>query len=237
MESNYSDTHILVSPEQLAQDQKRFISKVYGWMAGALAITGIVAWYVSSSYEIMSFIFANTWVFIGLMIVKLLMVGSLAGWVNKMSVTTATLIFILYSILTGVVFSALFLIYTAGSLASTFLITGGMFAVMSTYGWITGNDLTKFGSMLYMLLIGLIIASVVNIFMDSTALYWITTYVGVFIFTGLIAYDTQKIKNMGGSVVEGTDEYKKGAIVGALNLYLDFINLFIMLLRIFGSRR
>ena len=124
------DTNILVSPEQIASDQKRFISKVYGWMAAALAITGLVAMYVAGSESIVGFIFQNTWIFIGLMIIKLLMVGSLAGWVNRMSVTTATVIFVLYSILTGVVFSALFLIYTAGSLASTFLITGGMFAVM-----------------------------------------------------------------------------------------------------------
>jgi FtsH-binding integral membrane protein len=165
------------------------------------------------------------------------LVGSLAGWIKKMSSQTATAIFIIYSILTGFVFSGLFLIYTAGSLASTFLITGGMFAVMSIYGWTTGNDLTKLGSLLIMLLIGLIIASIVNIFLGSTMLYWISTYVGIFIFTGLIAYDTQKIKDMGAHVEEGTEEHRKGAIIGALSLYLDFINLFLMLLRIFGSKR
>lgn len=225
------------SPEQIAKDQQRFISKVYGWMAAALAITGMVAWWASSSETALSFIYSNPGVIIGLMIVKLLLVGSLAGWVNKMSSQTATAIFIIYSILTGFVFSGLFLIYTAGSLASTFLITGGMFAVMSIYGWTTGNDLTKFGSLLIMLLIGLIIASVVNIFLGSTMLYWISTYVGIFIFTGLIAYDTQKIKDMGAHVEEGTEEHHKGAIIGALSLYLDFINLFLMLLRIFGSKR
>jgi hypothetical protein len=112
-----------------------------------------------------------------------------------------------------------------------------MFALMSAYGYITGNDLTKFGSLLFMLLIGLVIASIVNIFLNSSSLYWITTYVGIFIFTGLVAYDTQKIKNMGATVAEGTEEHRKGAIVGALSLYLDFINLFLMLLRIFGRRR
>ena len=229
--------HILVSPEQVAREQQRFITKVYGWMAGALAITGVVAMWTAGSESMISFIFLNRWVFIGLLIVKLLMVGSLAGFVHKMSVTTATAIFILYSILTGFVFAGLFLIYTTGSIASTFLITGGMFALMSAYGYFTGNDLTKFGSLLFMLLIGLIIASIVNIFMNSTMLYWITTYVGIFVFTGLIAYDTQKIKNMGSVVTEGTDEFRKGAIVGALSLYLDFINLFLMLLRIFGSKR
>ena len=229
--------HILVSPEQVAREQQRFITKVYGWMAGALAITGVVAMWTAGSESMISFIFLNRWVFIGLLIVKLLMVGTLAGLVHKMSVTTATAIFILYSILTGFVFAGLFLIYTTGSIASTFLITGGMFALMSAYGYFTGNDLTKFGSLLFMLLIGLIIASIVNIFMNSSMLYWITTYIGIFIFTGLIAYDTQKIKNMGAEVSEGTDEYRKGAIVGALSLYLDFINLFLMLLRIFGSRK
>lgn len=225
------------SPEQIAKDQQRFITKVYGWMAAALAITGMVAWWAATSPTATAFIYGNSSVIIVLMIVKLLLVGSLAGWVNKMSSTTATAIFVIYSILTGFVFSGLFLIYTAGSLASTFLITGGMFAVMSIYGWTTGNDLTKFGSLLIMALIGLIIATVVNIFLNSTMLYWISTYVGIFIFTGLIAYDTQKIKDMGAHVEEGTEEHKKGAIIGALNLYLDFINLFLMLLRIFGSKR
>jgi len=225
------------SPEQIARDQQRFISKVYGWMAAALAITGLVAWWIATSQSAIQFIFGNRGIFIFLLIGQLLLVGVLAGWINKMSSQTATIIFVLYSALTGIVFSSLFLIYTAGSLASTFLITGGMFAVMSIYGWTTGNDLTKFGSLLFMLLIGLIIASVVNIFVGSTMLYWISTYVGVFIFTGLVAYDTQKIKNMGASVQEGTEEHRKGAIIGALSLYLDFINLFLMLLRIFGSRR
>jgi uncharacterized protein len=225
------------SPEQVALEQQRFISKVYGWMAAALAITGLVAWWIATSPSTTQFIFGNRGIFIFLLIGQLLLVGSLAGWINKMSSQTATIIFVAYSVLTGIVFSSLFLIYTAGSLASTFLITGGMFAVMSIYGWTTGRDLTKFGSLLFMLLIGLIIASIVNIFVGSSMLYWISTYVGVFIFTGLVAYDTQKIKNMGAYVVEGTEEHRKGAIIGALNLYLDFINLFLMLLRIFGSRR
>jgi FtsH-binding integral membrane protein len=232
-----NDDILFSSPEQVALDQQRFITKVYGWMAGALAITGLVAWYTVNTESMLQFIFGNKAVFIGLMIGQILLVASLAGWINKMSSQVATLIFVAYAVLTGLVFSSLFIIYTAGSLASTFLITGGMFAVMSLYGWFTGNDLTKLGSLLFMLLIGLIIASIVNIFMNSTLLYWITTYVGIFIFTGLIAYDTQKIKNMGSYVVEGTEEHRKGAIIGALNLYLDFINLFLMLLRIFGSRK
>lgn len=225
------------SPEQIARDQQRFISKVYGWMATALAITGLTAWWAASNEGLMQYFIANRGILFFMFIGQILLVGSLAGWINKMSSQTATVIFVAYSILTGFVFSTLFLVYTAGSLASTFLITGGMFAVMSIYGWTTGKDLTKFGSLLFMLLIGLIIASIVNIFLSSTMLYWISTYVGIFIFTGLVAYDTQKIKNMGTYVQEGTEEHRKGAILGALSLYLDFINLFLMLLRIFGSRR
>lgn len=225
------------SPEQIARDQQRFISKVYGWMATALAITGLTAWWAASNEGLMQYFIANRGILFFMFIGQILLVGSLAGWINKMSSQTATVIFVAYSILTGFVFSTLFLVYTAGSLASTFLITGGMFAVMSIYGWTTGKDLTKFGSLLFMLLIGLIIASIVNIFLGSTMLYWISTYVGIFIFTGLVAYDTQKIKNMGTYVQEGTEEHRKGAILGALSLYLDFINLFLMLLRIFGSRR
>ena len=225
------------SPEQIARDQQRFISKVYGWMAGALAITGLTAWWAASNYDLMLFFANNRGVLIFMFIGQILLVGSLAGWINKMSSQIAMLIFIIYAVLTGFIFSTLFLVYTSGSLATTFLITGGMFAVMSIYGWTTGKDLTKFGSLLFMLLIGLILASIINIFLGSTMLYWIATYVGIFIFTGLIAYDTQKLKNMGAYVQEGTEEHRKGAIMGALSLYLDFINLFLMLLRIFGSRR
>jgi FtsH-binding integral membrane protein len=225
------------SPEQIARDQQRFISKVYGWMAGALAITGLTAWWAASNYDLMLFFANNRGVLIFMFIGQILLFGSLAGWINKMSSQVAMLIFIIYAVLTGFIFSTLFLVYTSGSLATTFLITGGMFAVMSIYGWTTGKDLTKFGSLLFMLLIGLILASIINIFLGSTMLYWIATYVGIFIFTGLIAYDTQKLKNMGAYVQEGTEEHRKGAIMGALSLYLDFINLFLMLLRIFGSRR
>lgn len=229
--------NILVSPEQVALEQQRFIVKVYSWMAAALAITGLVAMYTASSPQLWKFILGGRFVLIGLIIAELLLVGSLVGFVSRLSAVAATGIFILYSVLNGLTLSVIFLAYTTGSIASTFFITGGIFAIMSAYGWFTGNDLTKFGSLLFMLLIGLIIASVVNIFMNSTALYWITTYVGVFIFVGLIAYDTQKIKNIGATLEEGTEEHRKSAIIGALALYLDFINLFIMLLRIFGKRR
>ena len=231
------DLLLSLSQQEVAKAQQRFVTKVYGWMAFALAITGFVAMYTASSEAMLQFILGNKIVFFGLIIGELLLVGSLVGLLNRMSGRTATGIFLLYSILNGLTLSVLFLVYTSGSIATTFFICGGMFALMSAYGYFTGNDLTRFGSLLFMLLIGLIIASIVNLFLNSSALYWITTYVGIFIFTGLVAYDTQKIKNMGAVVTEGTEEHRKGAIVGALSLYLDFINLFIMLLRIFGSKR
>ena len=231
------DLLLSLSQQEVAKAQQRFVTKVYGWMAFALAITGFVAMYTASSEAMLQFILGNKIVFFGLIIGELLLVGSLVGFLNRMSGQVATGIFLLYSILNGLTLSVVFLVYTSGSIATTFFICGGMFALMSAYGYFTGNDLTRFGSLLFMLLIGLIIASIVNLFLNSSGLYWITTYVGIFIFTGLVAYDTQKIKNMGAVVTEGTEEHRKGAIVGALSLYLDFINLFIMLLRIFGSKR
>lgn len=231
------DILLSLSQQEIAKAQQRFVTKVYGWMAFALAITGFVAMYTASSLPMLEFILGNKIVFFGLIIGELLLVGSLVGLINRMSARTATGIFLLYSILNGLTLSVVFLVYTSGSIATTFFICGGMFALMSAYGYFTGNDLTRFGSLLFMLLIGLIIASLVNLFLNSSALYWITTYVGIFIFTGLVAYDTQKIKNMGATVTEGTEAHRKGAVVGALSLYLDFINLFLMLLRIFGSRR
>ncbi|MGZ3839576.1 MAG: Bax inhibitor-1/YccA family protein [Flavisolibacter sp.] len=232
-----NDILFSLSPEEIAKEQQRFITKVYGWMALALAITGLVAMYTASSESMLQFILGNRIVFFGLIIGELLLVGSLVGFISRISSSAATALFVVYSILNGLTLSLVFLVYTSGSIASTFFIAGGMFALMSAYGYFTGNDLTRFGSLLFMLLIGLVIASIVNIFLNSSALYWITTYVGIFIFTGLVAYDTQKIKNMAGMVAEGTEEHRKGAIVGALSLYLDFINLFLMLLRIFGNRR
>jgi uncharacterized protein len=231
------DILLSLSQQEIAKTQQRFVTKVYGWMALALAITGFVAMYTAGSLPMLEFILGNKIVFYGLIIGELLLVGSLVGFVNRISGKAATGIFLLYSIINGLTLSIVFLVYTSGSIATTFFITGGMFALMSAYGYFTGNDLTKFGSLLFMLLIGLIIASIVNIFLNSSALYWITTYVGIFIFTGLVAYDTQKIRNMGAHVAEGTEEHRKGAIIGALSLYLDFINLFIMLLRIFGNKK
>lgn len=222
---------------QVEEEGRRFISKVYGWMCLALAVTALVAWYVVSTPAIMNFLMQNQILFFGLIIGELVLVGYLAIAIRKMSAATATFVFIGYSALNGLTLSVVFLIFTAESLASTFIITAATFGVMSIYGYFTKKDLTSWGNLLIMGLIGVIIASVVNMFFRSSALYWITTYIGIFVFVGLTAYDTQKIKRMNIIGNEGTEEDKKESIMGALTLYLDFINLFLLLLRLFGRRR
>ncbi|MFA6581475.1 MAG: Bax inhibitor-1/YccA family protein, partial [Paludibacter sp.] len=184
-----------------------------------------------------NFIFGQQYVFMGLLISELVLVGILVGVIKKMSAMTATIIFVLYSILNGLTMSCIFFAFTTESIASVFFISAGTFAAMSAYGFFTKKDLTEMGNILIMALFGLIIASVVNMFLKSEMLYWISSYAGVLIFVGLIAYDTQKLKKLNIIGNEGSEEDKKEAIIGALTLYLDFINLFLFLLRIFGRRR
>jgi FtsH-binding integral membrane protein len=223
--------------EDVAGETQRFMVKVYGWMAFALLITGLVAVGTATNHEFMSMIFGSKYVFIGLLMAEFLLVAFLAGWVMKMSSQTATIIFILYSALNGLTLSVIFLAFTTDSIASVFFITAGTFAVMSLYGYFTKKDLTSWGSLLFMALIGLVMASLINLYFQNETLYWISTYAGVIIFVGLIAYDTQKIKKINIIGNEGSEEDKKEAIIGALTLYLDFINLFLKLLRIFGRRK
>lgn len=232
--SNYQYTP---SAEEIRIEQASFISKVYGWMSIALIVTALTAYYVSMSPDLVRMIFGNRLVFFGLIIGELALVSWLSFAVAKMSANTATGVFLLYSVVNGLTLASIFLVYTAGSIASTFFITAGTFGIMSAYGYYTKTDLTTMGNLLGMALIGLIIASIVNYFMQSPVLYWITTYAGILIFVGLTAYDTQKIKEMNIIGNEGTDEDRKEAIMGALTLYLDFINLFLMLLRLFGDRK
>lgn len=225
-----------VSQAAIAETQ-RFIVKVYGWMSFALIITGLVAVWTAANVDIESMMIESRWVFFGLIILEFVLVASLVGWIRRMSAMTATLMFILYSALNGFTLSIIFLIYTPDSIASTFFITAGTFAVMTAYGYFTKTDLTGVGNLLLMGLFGLVIASVVNIFYQDETLYWITTFAGIIIFVGLIAYDTQKIKQMNVIGNEGTEDDKKEAIIGALTLYLDFINLFLKLLRLFGKKK
>ena len=225
------------SVDSVAAEQQRFMVRVYNWMTAGLAITGFMAFYISNNETIMNIIFVNPIMPIVLMIAQIGLVFWLASRVMQMSVSQATGVFMLYAGLTGVTFSFIFVVYTSASITSTFLGTAGTFGAMSLYGYTTKKDLTSWGSFLFMGLIGIIIASVVNMFMQSNMMHMIITYAGVLIFVGLTAYDTQKIKEMNILGNEGTDEDTKEAIRGALTLYLDFINLFLMLLRLMGDRR
>jgi hypothetical protein len=218
-------------------EQRSFIVKVYGWMSLALLVTACVALVVAGSPQLVRAVFGNKLLFFGLVIAEIALVGYLAIAVARMSARTAMLAFVGYSALNGVTMAGIFLVFTAESIASTFFITAGTFAVMSAFGYITKRDLTSLGNLLFMGLVGIVIASLVNIFLASSALYWAVTYIGIFIFIGLVAYDTQKIKQMNMLGNEGTEADRKESIMGALTLYLDFINLFLLLLRLFGSRR
>jgi len=215
-----------------------FIRSVYNWMAIGLGITGLVAYYVANSASLQQLIFGNRILFFGLIIAEFGLVIAISARIQKMQASTATALFVLYSALNGATLSMIFLIYTASSITSTFFICAGTFVACSIYGWTTKRDLTSVGGFMAMGLIGIIIASVVNIFLRSPAMYMIISYIGVIVFVGLTAYDTQHLKNMAATQPDGLEAgvVRKGAILGALKLYLDFINLFLMLLRIFGNR-
>jgi FtsH-binding integral membrane protein len=229
-------------PLERTQTQIRvneFIRSVYNWMAIGLSLTGFVAYYVSNSEFLSRLIFGNQLVFFGLIIGELVLVFSLAARVNKMQASTATGMFILYAALNGATLSAIFLIYTRSSITSTFFICAATFVACSIYGMTTKRDLTSLGGFMTMGLIGIIIASVVNLFIRNSGMSLIISYIGVVVFVGLTAYDTQKLKTMALSRPAGIDAgtVRKGAIIGALTLYLDFVNLFLMLLRILGAGR
>ncbi len=216
-----------------------FIQSVYNWMAIGLALTGGVAFYVSHSPSLMSLIFGNQILFFGLIIGELGLVFYLSARVQKIQASTATALFVIYAALNGATLSFIFLAYTSTSIASTFFICSGTFVACSIYGMVTKRDLTSLGGFMSMGLIGIIIASVINLFIRSSAMTMIISYIGVLVFVGLTAYDTQKLKHMALTQPAGLDAgvVRKGAIIGALTLYLDFINLFLMLLHILGGSR
>ena len=205
-------------------------------MTLALIITGFTAYGISQSPGIISAIATNRILFWGLLLAEIGLVVWLSAGINRLSVMGATLVFILYSVLNGVTMSFIFLAYTMTSITSVFFITAGTFGAMAVYGYVTKTDLTSMGKLLLMALIGLIIATIVNMFLHYSLLTMICSYAGVLIFTGLTAYDTQKIKMMLADADEYSEVGQKIAILGALSLYLDFINLFLYLLRIFGRR-
>jgi FtsH-binding integral membrane protein len=216
--------------------QAAFFNGVYGWMAAGLALTAAVAWFVSRDPTMMQRIFRGP-VLLILVIAELGLVFTISAAINRISATAATALFLVYSALNGLTLSAIFIVYTQASLAGAFIVTAGMFAAMSAFGYFTRIDLTRFGALLFMALIGLVIASVVNMFWANSTLYWIVTYAGVFIFVGLTAYDTQKLRIIAAQTENDPRLAARLSVNGALMLYLDFLNLFLFLLRIMGDRR
>jgi len=237
MDNHFSNSNVSQKQLDVNQGISVYITKVYNWMAVALLLTGTVAYFTAGSEQLFELIVGNKILFFGLIIGELLLVVYLSARIHKLSSYNATLLFLLYSALNGLTLSVVFMAYTMPSITSTFIITAGTFGAMSVYGYFTKSDLTKIGNLAFMALIGIIIASVVNLFMKSEMMYWIITYLGVAIFVALIAYDTQKLKRLAMEGFENEEHMEKGAILGALTLYLDFINLFLFLLRIFGNRK
>jgi len=233
----YGETNQITLTQARQEASTIFLAKVFNWMAIGLGLTGIVAFFTASSGLARAIVVSP--LFMILIVVELGLVFYLSARISKIQAATASGLFIGYSALNGLTLSTVFLAYTSSSIAGTFFITAGMFGAMAVYGLVTKRDLSGLGSFLFMGLIGIIIASVVNIFLKSSGMSWMISLLGVFIFTGLTAYDVQKIKNMGeeGIMSQGEEAIKKGSIMGALALYLDFINLFLMLLRFFGGRR
>ena len=214
-----------------------FMPKVYIWMTFGLLLTALTALVTISVEPLKNLIFSNNIIFYGLVFGQLGLVIALTAAIKKISAFAATLMFLFYSALSGVTFASIFLVYTSTSIASAFFIASGTFGAMSIYGFVTKRDLTGWGSFLFMGLIGIIIASVVNWFLQSAMMHYVIGYVGVLVFVGLTAYDTQKIKRLGEAGFADSESRHKAGIIGALTLYLDFINLFLMLLRVMGDRR
>lgn len=236
METKYASAAIIAAKAR-HEASTVFLAKVFNWMAVGLGLTGLVAWLAASSG--LTFSIARSPLFMVLLFAEIGMVWYLSARIEKMQAATATGLFFGYAFLNGLTLSVIFLMYTRSSIAGTFLITSAMFGAMSVYGMVTKRDLSGLGAFMFMGLIGIILASIVNLFLASSTLYWAITYIGVIVFVGLTAYDVQKIKMMGeqGIMMQGGAAVQKGAVIGALALYLDFINLFLHLLRIFGGRR
>ncbi|MEQ8908024.1 MAG: Bax inhibitor-1/YccA family protein [Vicingaceae bacterium] len=225
-----------------AEQVKAFLSNVFTYMAGALAITGVIAYWFSSSESMMNLLVNTqtggmTILGYAVMFSPLIFVLVMSFSFNRLSSFSLLLLFIAYSAVMGMSLSFIFLAYTAASITSTFFITAATFGTMALVGYTTKQDLTKFGSILMMAVIGLVVAMIINMFLGSAMMDYIISCVGVLIFTGLTAYDVQKLKRIGSGVEYGTESTNKLAVMGALTLYLDFVNLFLFLLRLFGDRR
>ena len=224
------------APRPAALDVQGFLTRVFGWMFCGLAVTGVVAALIGADDELLTTITESPWIFIGIFVVQIALVLIISAAIERLSPAVALTLFFVYAASVGVLFALVFELYTAQSIFTTFLITAAMFGALALWGYTTERDLSGMGSILFMALVGLILATIVNLFLANETLYWITTYAGVLIFAGLTAYDMQKIKGYAQAGLEG-DAEQRAAILGALALYLDFINLFIYMLRILGQRR
>jgi hypothetical protein len=225
-----------ISIANQAKVERSFLTRTFLWMTLGLLVTAVVAYVVASSETLLAMVYGNPGITMGLLIAQVVLVITLSVAVNKLAPVIATLLFFAYAALTGLTFSAILLIYTAESVASTFVVTAGMFGILAIIGMSTHVDLTKIGILAFVGLIGVILMSVVNIFLQSTALYWLISIVGVLIFVVLIARDSQRLKRMASQLDPNTDQGARASILGALALYLDLINLFLFLLRFMGRR-
>ena len=235
METKYASNAVAAAAKAQQEASTIFLAKVFNWMAAGLGLTGLVAWLTANS----GLFYTIQPLFLPLMFAEIGLVWYLSARIDKLQPSTATGLFFGYAFLNGLTLSVIFLQYSNTSIAATFLITAGMFLSMSIYGMVTKRNLDGMGAFMFMGLIGIIIASIVNLFIGSPTLGWAISLIGVVVFVGLTAYDVQKIKMMGeqGIMSQGEAAVRKGTIIGALALYLDFINLFLMLLRFFGGGR
>lgn len=234
----YSDEMTAEREKSLSINMPGLMRDVYAWMAIALVVTGFSAWFVSESPTISGLFLGSRMGTITLIIATFALVWRLSSAMGRMSLKSTAAMFLVYSVLNGITFSAIFLTYTLSSIGGVFFMTAGTFGIMSAYGYVTKADLSKMGNMCLMGLFGIILATVLGFFFDSTFLQLLISYAGILVFTGLTIYDTQSIKRLALTYhSRATDEGQKVAILGALTLYLDFINIFIYLLRLFGDRK
>ena len=235
---DYSEMTMPASRAVHSQDATSFLSTVYSWMFLGLGLTSLVAWVVAGSETIHRAVFGSPAIFYGFLIAELLLVVVLNAAINRISAGVATFIFLLYAVMNGVTLSLIFLIYTSGSITMAFLSATCLFGTMSLYGYITKRDLTSLGNLLFVGLLAVIICSVINMFLRSSGFYFLISIAGIVVFLGLTAYDTQKILKIGAhSARLEPGSFRKAAILGALRLYLDFVNLFLYMLRLFGKRK
>ncbi len=223
--------------ELIINSSKTYLYNVYGWMSSGLLLTALVAWFTSKTPILLEIIFLNKFFLFIIIIIQLIIVFILSNMVNKLTANIATTLFVFYSILTGLSISSIFLIYTYSSIATTFISTSIMFTSMSIWGHTTKQDLTKIGNVSLMFLIGIIISTVINIWLQNNTFMWIISYIGILSFSILISWDTQKLKEIGNNIsLEHNEQLRRYSILGALILYLDFINLYLLMLKLVGVK-